>query len=80
MSKELRRAIMLRCWTRRAIEQNDMPEVSRLNEAADKAYVLLDEFEQYVYREWAFDRLALVNGFLIPTPAGLERYGMDWLE
>jgi hypothetical protein len=52
-SKELKRAIVLREWTRTALLQDDLLEVARLNKEADLAYLNLDRDDANAYIVWA---------------------------
>lgn len=54
MSDDLRRAIKLREWTRRAIDINDIPGMCELNRRADVACAKLSGADMEAYRIWVF--------------------------
>lgn len=50
---ELGLAIELRIAVRAALDADHMPEVQRLNSAADAAYARLRAGDAWLYRQWA---------------------------
>ena len=56
MSSALAKAIKLREWTRKALEEKTDLVVADLNTKADLAYDALSPEDARLYRDWAFGR------------------------